>query len=396
MASVDCEICYGKRPFCIHKSYPLPKVYSLQKQVEEKLSTELFGPSYSIFVGNFGYPNVNIGPLTSLNDNGNIDDPSKWFGMSYSDIIEIRSFLIRSKQKSSIFSKDRFIEDNQELAIAKRATDTEVIFEKKPFYKINLSEVSQPMGPSATLKKMRITENVKVDPRIDKIVGDDLKSQESVGLLYKQKQDVYKISTILSSGILGVEENRKLVPTRWSITAIDDIIGKKLIEEIKDYQPVNEFLVFESFYMDNRFMILLMPGSWEFENFETWAPQSNWHKPTEGRIIEEYEPYTGRTKYADKQAGGYYAARLGILEGLKRMRRQARVMSFREIYEGYRIPLGVWQVRENVRNAFRNNPKKFQTLNKALEYIGEELRVKMEDYRKKSVILKQKRLFDFV
>ena len=139
-----------------------------------------------------------------------------------------------------------------------------------------------------------------------------------------------------------------------------------------------------------------MPGSWEFENFEAWAPGSFWSqniKKTE--ITEEYEPFGGRTKYADKQVGGYYATRFGIVESLQKMKRQARVVVFREIYEGYMVPVGVWQVRENIRNAMKSSYKKFPTKKEALNYIKAKLRTSLDEYLKKSRILKQKRLADF-
>jgi hypothetical protein len=197
---------------------------------------------------------------------------------------------------------------------------------------------------------------------------------------------------------MGMEERKKLVPTRWSITATDDMIFKNMVSEVKDFPPVNEYMVYSSNYLDNHFQILLIPGNWEYENFEAWAPGSMWSfnlKKTE--IIEEYEAFKGRTRYANKEGGGYYAARLGVIEGLHSMRRQARVVVFRdrEIYEGYTVPLGVWQVRENVRNAFRQKPEKFATLNQALKHIDSKLRIPMEDYIKNSLMLKQRRISDF-
>jgi hypothetical protein len=112
-------------------------------------------------------------------------------------------------------------------------------------------------------------------------------------------------------------------------------------------------------------------------------------------ILEEYEPFSGRTTYAEKEGGGYYAARLGVIEALWRMKRQARVVVFREIYEGYTIPLGVWQVRENVRNAFRGKPERFRTLDEALRHIDSKTRIPVNDYISISRMLKQRRLSDF-
>jgi hypothetical protein len=37
----------------------------------------------------------------------------------------------------------------------------------------------------------------------------------------------------LSIGVLGLKKDKKLVPTRWAITATDDILAKKLLEKVK-------------------------------------------------------------------------------------------------------------------------------------------------------------------
>ncbi|MBU0530308.1 MAG: hypothetical protein KKC05_01420 [Nanoarchaeota archaeon] len=394
MVSTKCPICTGKRPFCIHKSYPLPKDFNIEERIKENLSKEFFGPSYSVFVGHYGYPSVNIGPLAGLEYNKQMDDPSQWFGKSYDEIILLRSLLIRSQQKENIFSKSRFVLDNQELALAKQPTDTEIMYKKNPVYHFTLSDSIQPMGPAGSIEKMRVTENVKIARHVDKVVSDDLKAADAAMLLYKKQGDVYKITTILSSGALGMEENKKLVPTRWSITATDDIVTKGMLEKVRSYPQINDYLVYESNYLGNYFTILFMPGNWEFENFEVWAPGSNWHKQTAARIIGEYEHHGGRTTYATSQAGGYYAARIASVEALATMKRQACVVSFREVSDEYSIPMGVWVVRETARRALQNM-KRFNTKQEAMNYIKTKLRVPLEEYMKKSQILKQRRLTDF-
>jgi hypothetical protein len=358
------------------------------------VKNDFFGPSTSIFVGRIGYPDVGVGPMAAL-DEIRADEPSAWFGTDYSKIIDMRMSMLRSRQRENIFSKNSFIDNVQELALASRPTDVEMNFSKTSLQKVSFSFIVQPMGPTADIKKLDIAGNTKIEAGVERIVNDDLRAAEAGMALYGRGADVYKIMTILSSGVLGHEKNRKLVPTRWSITAVDDIITKGLLDEIRTFDSINDFLVFEARYLDNHFVIIIMPGAWEFENFEAWAPGSSWSfniKKTE--MVEEYEPFHGRKSYAEKQAGGYYAARLAAAEYLHNIRRQARVFSIREISEGYVVPLGVWVVRETARNAFKNR-KKFTTLAEALGYMKTRLRNNMDEYMKRSVIFRQKRLWDY-
>jgi hypothetical protein len=391
-------MCKGSRNLCGWRVCPLYSRIRVIPKIKSSLGKEFFGPSASIFVGHNFYPNVYVGPLASLDQESLeiADSPNEWFGKPYGEIIRMRSFMLRSKSRENVFSRSRFVEQNQELALAKKPTDVELGFRKIPKVSFEYSEIVQPMGPSASLERFIITENPKIPRKVDKIVNDELKAKEAGFLLYRKGIDVYKISTILSSGVLGMKENRKLVPTRWSITATDSLLADQILSKVKTYESVNDYEVYESEYLDNHFVILLMPGNWEFENFEAWAPGSSWSfnlKKTE--IIEEYEPWKGRTTYADRQAGGFYASRFSIIQSLEEMRRQARVVAFREISEGYTIPLGVWVVRECSRNAFKNKPVKFQTKEQALEHINTRLKLPISEYVKRSTILKQRKLGDF-
>ncbi len=388
-----CVICKGTKHLCGINPCPLLARFNAKPKLE--IGKEFFGPSISVFVGHNNYPNVFVGPIGAVENENVVNNPSKWFGMDYDKIIEMRSLTIRSKSIQNVKSKNKFVEENQLLAMSRKPTEVDLKFLKKPTFKFSFSDVTQPMGASAPIEKLKVVENPKIPHKVDKIVDDELRAVEQVNILHKNF-DIYYITNIFTSGALGKRENQKLVPTRWSITAVDDILAKDMMKRIREYPEINSYFVYESNYLDNHFVVLLMPGGWEYENFEAWAPGSSWaQNAKESVVLEEYESFEGRKKYADKEAGGYYAARFAVCEALDRMKRQARAVVFREISEGYVVPLGVWQVRENARNAMKSSSKNFQTLDEAISYINSKLRIPISEYRKQSKILQQKNLFDF-
>ena len=147
----------------------------------------------------------------------------------------------------------------------------------------------------------------------------------------------------------------------------------------------------------NDFWILLIPGrEWHFNYHETWKKQSAWNitGSTPGILTDTEGPY-GRKKYATNTVGGYYAARLALQEKLARIRRKAAAVVFREVGKGYSIPLGVWQVRENMRKAVNNPPRRFDDLQQALSYVSRKLTIPLQFYHRKSPLLNQKTLNDF-
>ena len=408
-----CSCCKG-RLWCGKERCPLlVKFYAHQKTKPMIDSTELDGSSPpGIFIGHFGYPKVFIGPLVPPmhGDTAVMDTPEMWQEKTIDDIVNFRFSLVRGKFLADIRSPglidmgkrvghEKIIEIIREIAMASSPSDVEMSFKKKPYGRYIGSDDSQPFGPSAPLKGIDIG-NIKAEKVIEKVFYDtDLKASEAVLELYYKGVLVSKIQKSFSCGIFGLKKSRRFVPTRWSITAVDDIIGKALIEKTKSFPVINEYRVYEHVQLDNMWIVLMLPREWCFELIEAWYPGTIWN-PTGRNIsmLSDHEFYNGRKKYAEI-GGCYYASRLAVNELLNKERRQAGVIVFREARPGYIMPVGVWNVREAVRGALRNTPKKFITLTETLMYIKKRFEIPLAKWIEKSTILKdcmrQKRLFEF-
>ena len=339
---------------------------SAQKKLNLSLKQDFFGESPNIFIGRFGYPDVNVGIL-GTEDYNHHDEPLHWSAEDYQiqKIIDLRSSLVNSSFKANIKSfKEKFLDISQEISMASKPVDVEVNLAKKPSFKLSFQQDTMPHGPRVKLKKAAITENPKIPTFVDKIVSDiDLKANDAINLLYKRKFDEYYLTKLLSVGNLGVKKQRKLVPTRWSISAVDDLIGKKLIEEIKNCSETNYFAYFGG-YLGNYYLILFFPDIWTYELFETYVGSGDYQWP----FATDYEDYYGRKNYASNTAGGYYAARIGILERLSKLKRQGSVLCLRFITNEYWAPLGVFVVREAARKALKNKPIEFSSKELMLKY----------------------------
>jgi len=229
--------------------------------------------------------------------------------------------------------------------------DVEINLEDKPKFRLNSDSVTAPTGPNASLINAKITSNPKVHFKVDKVVSDiHLKSVEGLKILYEKGVENYDLTKILSVGNLGVEKNRKLVPTRWSITAVHDTLGKLMTTWIKSYNCA-DYQYFFGGYLGNYFVVMLFPDVWGFELFETYTAGSLWNPSGDAAITTDHEFYDGRKSYAENCSGGYYACRFAVLERLKSMKKQARVIVLRFITNEYSAPLGVWVVQEAAKKA---------------------------------------------
>ena len=387
-----CVLCKGSRMLCGRSRCPILINLNFHSKYKLLDKTELNGSSPpSVFIGRIGYPNVYIGPMIppEVGDTSIIDTPERWFGKSIEEIVDFRVKLVRGMYRTNIKDRNKMIELTREIALSKKPVDSEMILSKKPRRQIVMSDEVQPFGASAPLRDLSI-DNTYWDRKMEKCYYDtDLKAKEAICFLYKEKVPVSSIQKAFSVGAFGIEKNRKLVPTRWSITAIDDMLSKELMENVRRYPVINEYRVYESEFLDNRFEILMLPQAWSYESMETWYPGTLWNQNPESFVLySDFESYKGRTTYA-RIGGCYYSARLAVLEALEKERRQATVIVMREAHPGYIMPVGVWHVRENVRNAMRNKPLKFNTLEEALLRIAERFEISIDFWIENSEILKE-------
>lgn len=406
----DCLRCKGGKFLCGLPYCPIvlkTKALIPVRRLLPKLKNEYYGPSPpSLFVGRYGYPKVRLGPMASINSEKIqiIDEPDRWqTNMSMEDIVGFRARLFRfmgePHKVTEVSSISKIIEITQEQVQSSLPVDLEIKFTKKPQIDLKFDRFTQPMGARVKIDSVQLASTPKIDHDIDRVVTDtDLNAIDGVTGLYNSQASVTQIARIFSAGLLGETKNRRFVPTRWSITAVDDITGNNLRKKILDFPEIQDYLVFHNSYLDNDFWVLFIPRrTWAFDYHETWKKLSAWNLiGTIPRILTDSEGPHGRKTYATNTVGGYYAARLAVQEKLVNMRRKAAVVAFREVGKGYAIPLGVWQVRENMRRALNKSHRRFSNLNEALSLIAKRLSIPMRFYFKNSPILSQKTLDDFL
>ncbi len=344
------------------------------KDIVENKDAFLGSSPPAVFVGSSFYPRVNIGvlsPPTHENDAGILDDPGAWYARrsSLSDILDYRSRMIFSRSHVENVAKpeSKILEAMQELAVSSRSLDVEIKLSRRPSFAFEFDQRASPIGNPAPVEKIRVVDNATVLRAVDVAVsGTDLKTEDALRYL-RGKVPIYSISKILSVGLLGVKGQRRVVPTRWSITAVDSNMGNLIVREIKQYPEVDKPLLYQNEYLFNDYQILLLPGKYQYELVEIDLTESM----SSPKVGSDYEPYLGRKMYANETAGGFYAARVAALEGLSRMRRQAVVLIVRETKPQYTVPVGVWEVRETVGGAFDKPPRKFETAEEGFGAISQ-------------------------
>lgn len=355
----------------------------------------------SVFIGRYGYPKVKVGPMVPPfhGDTTILDKPEMWVGKSLEDIVRYRLSLVRGVSDINVHATSgRYIETLQELAMASKSAESEALFEKKPVADMeqekDLGE-SAPFGPVAPLKSFK-TASLSIDKRLENVYYDkDLRAAEAIVDLFQQEVEVSRIHRVLSVGMLGLQKNRRLVPTRWSISATDNIISVSLIKSIVSYAQIDLFEVYKHSHLGNYYSVILIPDDvWGFEMKEVWFDKNG----NLGMGVD-FEDARGLDHYPSI-AGAYFAARLGVAEHLVQRRRKAAALVLREIHSDYVMPVGVWQIREGIRVALKNEKRQFESFENALSFACISLSASRKEWIRGSKIIEQKkeqmRITDFL
>lgn len=341
-----------------------------------------------IFIGKWNYPKVYAGIL-SPTEYGNtqiLSSQELWHEkkLPMEEIKNLRNQLILGRTKTNIkkaLQTTRFISTLQEVAMTSKSIAAEFKLAKK----LQNQEENDPHIPliknAAFVKSIRLEENSKIEKKIDNIVNDtDALSTLGILELDKAKTPTSTIIKILSAGLLGIGNKRKLVPTRWAITAVDDALSKEKLKKIKYYSEIPQISLFFSEYLGNHYEFLLLPEKFSFEVIEI---------NTSGKgCWQDYESFFGRKDYASKVTGAYYANRLALTEYLEKQHKQASCVIFREIRPEYTQSMGVGILRQISRDAFSNIPERFDSVDEALKKIQTRIMLPLKNFTDNSLILK--------
>ncbi|MCQ8893564.1 MAG: hypothetical protein NQU46_02870 [Methanolinea sp.] len=322
----------------------------------------------AVFIGSWNYPKVYAGPLVApvQEECGIMDTPESWIpsGWSQEEILSCRLDLVRGKKFHEVSRvDDPFALRLQEVVLSSTSLESEVSFLQAPLGS-SLSEEFIPFGPSAPLEDFH-AESSRFEPNLERCYYDgDLSAGEAIVDLQSRGVPFSRIQKALSVGALGVGRKRRFVPSRWSITACDMVLADHFLRSVKRNSPIDSVRVHEFSSLNNHYAVILVPGPWQYEWMEAFLRV----RGEEEVIFADHEGPGGKREYS--QVGGcYYSCKMAVLEALAREGLQAGAIVLREARKGY-IPLGVFNVRENVRHAMLQPAREFEDLKSALADVS--------------------------
>ncbi len=344
-----------------------------------------YGPTPPhILVGEWGYPRVFAGGGLVVSqdiDLGLLESPKEWLNVGLNEILAMRLGIALGRVRLSISDArrpNRFLSALQESSLSVRPLDIEVKSSGSVRFVPGFGIRTAPHGPSFSARSITVVDNPAIPRQVDSVVSDPyVPAGEAVERLAGAGLDEYFLTRLLSAGLLGRRIDRRLVPTEWSITAVDDMLAKQIYRSVKSYGVINEYRLHSYGAHYNYAYVLLTPTPWIFELLEGWIKTR--------QVYSDHEYLAPRREYADNTGGAYYAVRLSVLRHLRWRREQSGAIVFFEVDRGW-IPLGVWRFREVTRAALESEPLKLQSLGEALEIMGKRLKIGVAEYLRSSKV----------
>ena len=318
-----------------------------------KPTKEIEGFPASAIIGSKTYSNVKVHSISNEDKAGEYKNIGEIAKKTYSEIFKTKARnIFGSTKEFHIKTQNKKIkEDLTDIYKAKNPVEFSSKFENYlHFDKIVLNKTAGIIGSKNELKSIDTTGNLQTSKSIENFSTKDIKAREAIISLYKKGISEHQIINLLSLGTFGINFNKKIVPTKWAISAFDQTIERHLHKEIINFKEISHFEIYEYTNKGNEFIIILHPHYFLGEVIESFL--------NKGRYIIEYDyiPQDNSFKLQTPQtAGGFWATKLGIHEHLIKRKKQAAYTSIR-IIEGYDIPLGVVLVRECIREALLKAP----------------------------------------
>ncbi len=359
-----CARCKGYKKLCGLPTCPILERFRVHAAIVSHglQGQELEGATPpSIVVGEAGYPHVPVlyqVPPGKWGERARYHEaPMLWAARRepLRSIVALRSSMVAAAERLDARSPEELYSREVSLAaVSARPVDSEVVLAKKPVPSLRFDGLLAPLPPSAPARELRITSNPSPPRPLEKRIWDDVPASVAAVELYREGLDVYTLIAGFSLGLFGRLKSRRLVPTRWAITAVDSTLSNALLKIIRHYDTIDQYEAYHASYLGNHFTIILAPHHYTAEMIEVWHPLTPWTRTASKPVVYRiYERLSLRQSVVD---GGFMAARLAVAEHLAHKRRQAAVIILREITRDYYAPVGNWHIRETVRRALSKEP----------------------------------------
>jgi len=211
------------------------------------------------------YPMMTAGILASTDAQEYLsiyDHPESWCGLNRETILAMRRELYRFTIpiNARAMEASDFVEVLQMIALSVSPVAIEVETASLPPRGLSPLGGQLPASPKVKIQKVEIISDPEISKVAENITQQDLPASESAWKLLDYEYSLDQVARLMSVGLLGRTDSRRLVPTRSAYKAvIDGYINRSLIE-LTEQPKTSSFKIYSAELLDENFTVLLQPG----------------------------------------------------------------------------------------------------------------------------------------
>ncbi|WP_456484094.1 hypothetical protein [Methanopyrus kandleri] len=334
-----CPRCRG-RGWCGRDRCPFLDALN---EVRARLSSRnVDGYTVTAHVSWRGYPRVIAAP--GIGEHRTPDEGGALADLPYEEALKTRALTFRRyRGKRDVRNPPDLSDPEIESAVSVRPVESTLQVRRRLS---GASRTTPFIGPLVE-GELELDGIPKVPRDLERYHEDDVKAEEAVVGLYRRGYDESYIARALSLGLLG--RDRRMVPTRWSVAAVDSMVSEHLAWEVRDLPVSSEYRVLSGEVFGNEMWVILRPEPLSYEFVEAYEPGAPWSDRTRIAVLRDSE--VKDCKEPRETGGAYFAARLAALEWCSELGKQHGITVIRIVRKEYSAPLGAWVIREAVRRA---------------------------------------------
>lgn len=211
------------------------------------------------------YPMMTVGILASTDAQEYLsifDHPESWTGLNRETILSMRRELYRFSVpiNARAIKSSEFVEVLQTIALSVSPVAIEVETASIPPKGLQPLGGQLPASPTVDIQSIEIVSEPEISRVAQNITQLDIPASEATWKLLDYDYSLDQVARLMSVGLLGRTDSRRLVPTRGAYKAvIDGYINQSLIELLGKKKSVS-YRIFTSDFIDESFTILIQPG----------------------------------------------------------------------------------------------------------------------------------------
>ncbi len=289
------------------------------------------------------------------------DHPESWSGLNREAILRMRKQLYRFTVPIDARAMEpRSIVDTlQTIALSVSPVAIEIETSRLPSRKLSALGGQLPASPCVNVKSIDIISEPEISRVSKRITEQNIPAAEAAWKLLDYEYTLDQVARLMSVGLLGMIDSRRLVPTRGAYKAvIDGYVSRSLIE-LTEKPLASSFRLGMSEIFGENFTVLAQPGEPQVDYLRIERTADGLDHGTSIQGVKNLTTDSKTSVFSDH-------ARFSAYSDLVKRKESAHLTIFHFSRNSNNSILGPWLVRAGVKAALESNQVELDTRENAL------------------------------